>query len=139
MGRLSTFTFGRLLNLLVSQCVGCCSIWTRLSVTSVACYTCRRACGRLDGYSAKGEVSHKFKKHGVEAAKGVGINKAEINMAARWAIQAMLCILNSIVPQLTSVLPCRHESETTDLYCIFDPDTAHRLAGWGWDWHENHQ
>eukprot|EP00891_Asterochloris_glomerata_P009219 jgi/Astpho2/9219/Aster-07176 len=24
------------------------------------------------------------------------------------------------------------------LYCIFDPDTAHRLAGWGRDWHENH-
>ena len=39
-------------------------------------------CGRLDGYSAKGEVSHKFKKHGVEAAKSVGINKAEIKMAA---------------------------------------------------------
>eukprot|EP00891_Asterochloris_glomerata_P009612 jgi/Astpho2/9612/Aster-03884 len=71
-------------------------------------------CGRLDGYSAKGEVSHKFKKHGVEAAKSVGINKAEIKMAAR------------------------HESDTTDLYCIFDPDTAHRLAGWGRDWHENH-
>ena len=30
-------------------------------------------------------------------------------------------------PQLTSVVPCRHESDTTDLYCIFDPDTAHRL------------
>ncbi len=43
----------------------------------------------LDGYSAKGEVSHKFKKHGVEAAKGVGINRAEIKMAARWATQAM--------------------------------------------------
>ena len=42
-------------------------------------------------------------------------------------------------PQLTSVLPCRHESDTTDLYCIFDPDTAHRLAGWGRDWHENHR
>ena len=41
--------------------------------------------------------------------------------------------------QLTSVLPCRHESDTTDLYCIFDPDTAHRLAGWGRDWHENHR
>eukprot|EP00891_Asterochloris_glomerata_P006974 jgi/Astpho2/6974/Aster-01831 len=64
-------------------------------------------CGRLDGYSVKGEVSHKFKKHGVEAAKSVGINKVEIKMAAR------------------------HESDTTDLYCIFDPDTAHRLAGWG--------
>ena len=75
----------------------------------------------------------------MKAAKGVGINKAEIKMAARWAIKAMLCILNSIVPQLTSVLPCRHESDTTDLYCIFDPDTAHRLAGWGRDWHENHQ
>ena len=50
----------------------------------------------------------------------------------------MLCNLNSIVPQLTSALPCRHESDTTDLYCIFDPDTAHRLAGWGRDWHENH-
>ena len=34
-------------------------------------------------YSTKGEVSHKFKKHGVEAAKNVGINKAEIKMAAR--------------------------------------------------------
>eukprot|EP00891_Asterochloris_glomerata_P006379 jgi/Astpho2/6379/Aster-06042 len=72
-------------------------------------------CGRLDGYSAKGEVSHKFKKHGVEAAKSVGINKAEIKMAAR------------------------HESDTTDLYCIFDPDTAQRLAGWGRDWHEIHR
>eukprot|EP00891_Asterochloris_glomerata_P006328 jgi/Astpho2/6328/Aster-05994 len=72
-------------------------------------------CGRLDGYSAKGEVSHKFKKHGVEAAKSVGINKAEIKMAAG------------------------HESDTTDLYCIFDPDTAHRLAGWGRDWRENHR
>eukprot|EP00891_Asterochloris_glomerata_P000057 jgi/Astpho2/57/Aster-04535 len=72
-------------------------------------------CGRLDGYSAKGEVSHKFKKHGVEAAKSVGIHKAEIKMAAR------------------------HESDTTDLYCIFDPDTAHRLADWGRDWHENHR
>ena len=40
-------------------------------------------------------------------------------------------------PQLTSVVPCRHESDTTDLYCIFD--TAHRLAGWGRDWHENHR
>ena len=40
--------------------------------------------------------------------------------------------------QLTSVVPCRHESDTTDLYCIFDPDTAHRLAGWGRDWKENH-
>ena len=75
----------------------------------------------------------------MEAAKDVGINKAEIKMAARWATQAMLCILNSIVPQLASVLPCRHESDTTDLYCIFDPDTAHRLAGWGRDWHENHR
>ena len=51
----------------------------------------------------------------------------------------MLCILHSIVPQLTSVLPCRHESDTTDLYCIFDPDTAHRLAGWGRDWQDNHR
>ena len=42
-------------------------------------------------------------------------------------------------PQLTSVVPCRHESDTTDLYCIFDPDTAHRLAGWGLDWKENHR
>ena len=42
-------------------------------------------------------------------------------------------------PQLTSVLPCRHESDTTDLYCIFNPDTAHRLAGWGREWHENHR
>ena len=25
-----------------------------------------------------------------------------------------------ICPQLTSVVPCRHESDTTDLYCIFD-------------------
>ena len=40
---------------------------------------------------------------------------------------------------MTSVMPCRHESDTTDLYCIFDPDTAHRLAGWGRDWHENHR
>ena len=42
-------------------------------------------------------------------------------------------------PQLTSVLHCRHESDTTDLYCIFDPDAAHRLAGWGRDWHENYR
>ena len=41
-------------------------------------------------------------------------------------------------PQLTSVVPGRHESDTTDLYCIFDPDTAHRLAGWGQDWKENY-
>ena len=41
--------------------------------------------------------------------------------------------------QLTSVVPCRHESDTTDLYCIFDSDTAHRLAGWGRDWKENHR
>ncbi len=52
-------------------------------MTSVACYTAGVPCGRLDGYSAKGEVSHKFKKHGVEAAKSVGINKAEIKRAAR--------------------------------------------------------
>eukprot|EP00891_Asterochloris_glomerata_P008664 jgi/Astpho2/8664/Aster-08297 len=71
-------------------------------------------CGRLDGYSAEGEVSQEFKTHGVEAAKSVGINKAEIKMAAR------------------------HESDITDLYCIFDQDTAHRLAGWGRDWHESH-
>ena len=31
-------------------------------------------------------------------------------------------------PQLTSVLPCRHESDTTDLYCIFDLDT--KPTGW---------
>eukprot|EP00891_Asterochloris_glomerata_P007249 jgi/Astpho2/7249/Aster-01557 len=96
-------------------------------------------CGRLDGYSAKGEVSHNFKKHGVEAAKSVGINQAEIKMAARYATQAMLRISEQDCPQLSSVLPCRHESDTTDLYCIFDPDTAHRLAGWGRDWHENHR
>eukprot|EP00891_Asterochloris_glomerata_P008665 jgi/Astpho2/8665/Aster-08296 len=42
-------------------------------------------CGRLDGYSAEGEVSQEFKTHGVEAAKSVGINKAEIKMAARLA------------------------------------------------------
>ena len=42
-------------------------------------------------------------------------------------------------PQLTSAVPCRHESDTTDLYCIFDPDTAHRLADWGRDWRENHR
>ena len=42
-------------------------------------------------------------------------------------------------PQLTSALPCRHESDTTDLYCIFDPDTAHRLAGRGREWHESHR
>ena len=55
----------------------------RLWVTSVACYIAGVRCGRLDGYSTKGEVSHKFKKHGVEAAKNVGINKAEIKMAVR--------------------------------------------------------
>ena len=37
-------------------------------------------CGRLDGYSAKGEVSHSCKKHGVEAAKS--IYKAE----SRWPL-----------------------------------------------------
>eukprot|EP00891_Asterochloris_glomerata_P001733 jgi/Astpho2/1733/Aster-04155 len=97
----STFTFGRLLtSLILDTAVGdICGLLHR----------------RLDGYSTKGEVSHKFKKHGVEAAKNVGINKAEIKMAAR------------------------HESDTTDLYCIFDPDTAHRLAGWGRDWKENHR
>ena len=67
-------------------------------MTPVAFYTAGVPCGRLDGYSAKGEVSHKFKKHGVEAAKSMGINKAEIKMAARYATQAMQCILNSIVP-----------------------------------------
>ena len=76
----------------------CCSFCTRLSMKIVACYTAGVPCGRLDGYSAKGEVSHKFKKHGVEAAKSVGINKAEIKMAARWATLAMLCILNRVVP-----------------------------------------
>ena len=76
----------------------CCSIWTWLSVTSVAFYTAGVPCGRLDGYSAKGEVSHKFRKHGVEAAKSVGINKAEIKMAARYATQPIVCILNRIVP-----------------------------------------
>ena len=34
----------------------------------------------------------------MEAAKSVGINKAEIKIAARWATQAMLCILNRVVP-----------------------------------------
>ena len=67
-------------------------------MTSVACYTAGVPCGRLDGYSAKGEVSHKFKKHGVEASRSVGINKAEIKMAARWAAQAMASILNRNVP-----------------------------------------
>ena len=61
----------------------CFRFWTWLWVTSVACYIAGVPCGRLDGYSTKGEVSHKFKKHGVEAAKNVGINKAEIKMAAR--------------------------------------------------------
>ena len=76
----------------------CYSIWTWLSVTSVAFYTAGVPCGRLDEYSAKGKVSHKFKKHGVEAAKRVGINKAEIKMAARYATQPIVCILNRIVP-----------------------------------------
>ena len=69
----------------------------------------------------------------MEAAKSVGINKAEIKMAARYATQPIVCILEQDCLPLTSVLPCRHESDTTDLYCIFDPDTAHRLAGWGRD------
>ena len=55
-------------------------------------------CGRLQGYLSKGEVNHKFKKHGVEAAKSVGINKAEIKMAARCGLQAMVWLLNPIVP-----------------------------------------
>ena len=67
-------------------------------MTSVACYIAGVPCGRLDGYSTRGEVSDKFKKHGVEAAKSMGINKAEIKMVARWATQAMLCTLNRIVP-----------------------------------------
>eukprot|EP00891_Asterochloris_glomerata_P004459 jgi/Astpho2/4459/Aster-00068 len=96
-------------------------------------------CDRLDGYSAKGEASHEFKKHGVKAAQSMGINKAEIKMAARKATQAMLCILNSIVPQLTSVLPRRQESDTTDLYCIFDPGHSPQAGCWGREWHENHR
>ena len=45
---------------------------------------CRRALWQaFDGYSMKGEVSSNFKKHGVEAAKSVDINRAEIKMAAR--------------------------------------------------------
>ena len=40
-------------------------------------------------------------------------------------------------PELNSDLPCRHESDTTDLYRIFDLDTTHRLAGWGQDCKEN--
>ena len=44
-----------------------------------------------------------------------------------------------LYPADQCLLPCRHESDTTDLYCIFDPDTAHRLAGWGRDWHETHR
>eukprot|EP00891_Asterochloris_glomerata_P001047 jgi/Astpho2/1047/Aster-07435 len=106
---------GETLNVHLRQAFELAVFGSWLSVTSVACYTAGVPCGRLDGYSAKGEVSHKFKKHGVEAAKSVGINKAEIKMAAR------------------------HESDTTDLYCIFDPDTAHRLAGWGRDWQDNHR
>ena len=38
-----------------------------------------------------------------------------------------------------SCLALRTQDGTTDLYCIFDPDTAHRLAAWGRDWHENHR
>ena len=105
----------------------------------MACYTAGVPCDRLDGYSAKGEASHEFKKHGVKAAKSMGINKAEIKMAARKATQAMLCILNSIVPQLTSVLPRRQESDTTDLYCIFDPGHSPQAGCWGREWHENHR
>ena len=45
----------------------------------------------LMGTQQKGRAATKFKKHGVEAAKSVGINKAEIKMAARWAAQAMAC------------------------------------------------
>ena len=37
----------------------------------------------LMGTQLKGRSATKFKKHGVEAAKSVGINKAEIKMAAR--------------------------------------------------------
>ena len=61
----------------------CCSFWARLSVTSVAYYTAGVPCGRLDGFSAKGDFSHKSKRHGVKAAKSVGINEAESKMAAR--------------------------------------------------------
>ena len=80
---LSMLTFGRLLDLLVSQCGDAAAFGAQLLVRSVACYTAGVPCGRLDGYSAKGEVSHNFKKHGVEAAKSMGINTAEIKMAAR--------------------------------------------------------
>ena len=32
---------------------------------------------------------------------------------------------------------CRHENDS-DLYCAFDPDVAHMLAGWGLDWRQTH-
>ena len=76
----------------------------------------------------------------MEAAKGVSINKAEIKMAARWATQAMLCILNSNVPQLTSVLPAGMSRTPLTCTASFDPDTAHVGCVWlctGWlvrDW-----
>ena len=38
---------------------------------------------------------------------------------------------------LLSCCRCRHESDS-DLYCAFDPDVAHMLAGWGLDWRQTH-
>ena len=52
------YTSGRLLISLVSQCINAAAFGSWLSVTSVACYTAGVPCGRLVGYSAKGEVSH---------------------------------------------------------------------------------
>ena len=38
---------------------------------------------------------------------------------------------------LLSCCRCRHENDS-DLYCAFDPDVAHMLAGWGLDWRQTH-
>lgn len=38
---------------------------------------------------------------------------------------------------LLSCCRCRHENDS-DLYCAFDPDVAHMLAGWGLDWRQMH-
>ena len=49
----------------------------------------------------------------------------------------MLCILIRIVPADFCLAGMSLTPQTC--ICIFDPDTAHRLAGWGRDWHENHR
>ena len=101
-------------------------------MTSVACYIAGVPCGRLDEYSTKGEAwcgggeERGHQQSGDQDGGELGISGHAVHFEQGY-------------PQLTSVVPCRHESDTTDLYCIFDPDTAHRLAAWGRDWKDNHR